>query len=248
MEAIDIERELNEELLKQENEIAEKFGAVPVENKTIFEMDSTPDLNAMPLTGNIEYDDKGKEEMEPEIPELKNIEIDLSQPPPSTQTAKKKKDDLVKDIIELQKQNGIIPTNPGALMKKKKQELEVILAHLFDYSVKKQSGIPGTENQALDLSGESVAENLFMMNFAFCKMTEHISETFKKFTYGENFLEGWSQDIENNKKTFLIVLAKIFKEHRDIIIKYATPLGVWAFLMITSATKVVASNIEKKKK
>ena len=160
MEAIDIERELNEELLKQENEIAEKFGAVPVENKTIFEMDSTPDLNAMPLTGNIEYDDKGKEEMEPEIPELKNIEIDLSQPPPSTQTAKKKKDDLVKDIIELQKQNGIIPTNPGALMKKKKQELEVILAHLFDYSVKKQSGIPGTENQALDLSGESVAENL----------------------------------------------------------------------------------------
>jgi hypothetical protein len=237
MEADDVSKQvtaaLDQELALKEQELASTYGA--------FETKPLPtEQQISNLT-----DDKGKEEKEvfpPDfvLPEPKPADAPKPEPP-------KTKDALVKSILELQSVTGKGDLTDSKLRRMKKAELEVTLAGLYNKASEKAQERTGNALTDLEADSNVIVENLFLINMMMVSMMEKGSDMIKERTYGVALLEGMTGQVKSTKDELMTILLRIYKDHFEILKKFATPTALYLGYMAKTAGLTVMTNLEKKK-
>lgn len=156
-----------------------------------------------------------------------------------------KKQALIDSIIEFRPYVNDIPTN-NKLKKMKISALEVLLGRCLTQA----SGLP---NKTAPPEGEpliknpsppptSGAEALFLANVGIASVLEQITKQTSEYTGVE--IEGWSQDLKNDKENLINILEGVYREHADVCQAYLSPTSIYALYMLSSG----AGHLRAKKK
>lgn len=238
---------LDEELKKQETEIAEKFGAIKVETPvTVIRENAGVADELQQLQSELAVDDSPEKttsfEPAPPAPPAPKIEIPAD---PSKRT----KDQIISDILKLQEALGRNDHVEYALKRRKKADLLEILGGLVKSAATEVTGLSEKKASIEEKTAgytESIVNNLFAMNLLVVEGVERVGERFKDKTGGVHLLEGYRNEVMAKREALLPILQKIYTDNKVEIDKYMSPIAMWAMVMISCASNVAISNSKKK--
>jgi len=195
----------------------------------------------------IDFESQIKEpEPEPE-PEPEQEPEQEPEPKIKPKKRKPKKYQLIEDILLLSNKLGINETE-AELKKLRVSQLNQKLAILMETTINYvQTDIPPEEQPAhppVNLGDPDYgAQSLYQLNLVACYFTEKMSCRYTD-KLGSN-LQGWTDNIKQDKDQLISILRQIYLEHEDSIKDVISPLATWSMFMLSSATIQFTDNINK---
>jgi len=217
---------IDNDLKSAEEDIAKQFGAIKIESKDNL-IEKAQEIN--------------NELAEEKSEATENLILPETEPPPKT------KDSIIASIIELETSLGMKPSLESKLKRKKKADLEQMLASLFSKGTEKVA-IKNEEGKSRDeVNSNVIVENLFTMNLILFGSLEKVSDKVKSQTYDVALLEGLTERLRETKSDLMEILKRVYADHKVILNKIATPIALY-FTYITNQMVLTAyNNLEKKK-
>lgn len=193
--------------------------------------------------------DKFKTEEKPEVIE-ENSKNDLM---------KRKKDELIADINELEKALCLPVTPEGKLNRCTKVKLTKILAELMNKTLE-PTPTPEISNSNT-LEGESeekmqrtvamtnlITENMFTMHSMLLGALESGSVHFKHKTGDIALLQGLSEANMKRKQELLAILKQMYLKYKNEIDQYVSPVTLYFSAVTSMCVETATSNVSQKKK
>jgi hypothetical protein len=226
-----VNKALDEELAQQEENIAKTHGAVANNGPITEKIEEIQELNS-----ELASDSSIK-------PEQKVEEVIIP-----AEKKKVLKKELIKSIMELQatmKEEN--PFTERALRAKNKDELETLLAGLFEKGQKQVENVREVRAQNSTDEENTLVGSLYLMNLMLAGALEKISDKFKDQTYNIALLDGMTKKMIETRAELLEILRKIYGQHTNIVKKIASPLILYCGYMANTAVFTIFENLEKKK-
>jgi len=208
---------IDDELKEQQDKIANDFGAIKVDAE---------------ITTEQPVEEPAAEE--PKFDTPTGIAL------PEKKSTKKS---LISSILEMQEKIGSGDLSEPSLLKMKKAELEQILTIHYE----KLAGLSKEEKPPLEISSNVIVENMYIMNLLISGVLEQGSKKIKDSTYGVALFDGLTENIKNTKSDLMVILQKVYGEHKSVLEKFATPAALYLGYMTKTLAFTALDNFEKKK-
>lgn len=217
----------------------------------------------------------GKVVQEIKIEEKKDEKVGEVKPLPVIATTTSKevtKAKLVEQFIELQKSQGEVKYSANKLKHMKRDDIIQLIANysnqiLIGETAQKglenlanaennenkpvtESAIPGVATPIPQISTEQldvVANGIFGINMALISILETGSHALKEKTGNVALLESWAERAAQKKEAFLFIFKQIYKDYKNEIDKYLSPVAQYGIIMAQTATETIIINIKKNK-
>jgi hypothetical protein len=232
-----VSENIDGELRELEQQVIKQYGGIEAEISVDEKIEEVKELEfeagvlqpvQEPVAGvaepELEITLPGVEEHKPEEPKTKAYYIDK--------------------ILEIQAKSGGGEHTKGKLSRKKRDELEQMLAHMLGEEAQKLVGMKG---QVID-QANSIAEFMFMMHLTIAQVGELASDQFKEYTGDVAILEGWSDNMTEEKEELIAILLLLYKENKVVVDKYLTTASRYGIWMLKSMGLTIFKNVAKKKK
>jgi len=171
---------------------------------------------------------------------------------------KKKKFDLIEDLIKLHQEAGVeLTISETKLKRMTKQEIIKLIANFMNREIGgsggevAQTSEKGREGPQMELDPEKLhlaAEGIFMLNLALVSTLETASIKLKDKTSGIALLENWTTRVNDKKKELLIIFSMLYKDYKVEFDRYLSPAVQYAIVMLQTGATCAIENYNKKKK
>lgn len=177
-------------------------------------------------------------------------------PPPPPMPEKKNKEQLIKEIQQIEEKLGRKPSSHSKLRRHNKEELLKMIANMMNETLgtpQQNEQHPQEEPQKLTEEQRakflnSAAESMFLFHSVLMNISENVSVQFKDKTGGQPALEGLTQMTIEKKQALLDVFREIYLKYPDQIDKYLSPITRYAMITLSTMGHCMANNFLKKKK
>lgn len=215
-------------------------------------------------------DNKPSSEVKPEVKlEVKPSLIATTVPKEVTKLK------LVEQFIELQKSQGEVKYSANKLKHMKRDDIIQLIANYSNQILIGETAQKGLENLGSDgapstrlpeINSENpsvqstpvltsvsqeqldvVANGIFGINMALISILETGSHALKEKTGNVALLESWAERAAQKKEAFIFIFKQIYKDYKNEIDKYLSPVAQYGIIMAQTATETIIINIKKNK-
>jgi hypothetical protein len=217
--------ENSEDIHPDVEEFEDRILAVAEEPRNIeYEVQKTVD------TAEVEYNRYNERKTGNRLPKkarlMESIEKFRGYLPELIPTPNKLKKTRIADLEKLLAR--CVATSAGLQMKKEyREEAET------EAEVEEGGGEGGGGGAGININSKQTgARTLYMANLGLVSVIEQVSRQTCEYT--GVIVEGWSDDIKNDKEQLMQILEGVYAENASIVQTYMSPTSVWALYMLSS--------------
>lgn len=162
-------------------------------------------------------------------------------------TKKMIQDDIVKVCKELGKKPPTVRWFKSSKKAVLEEHLKKLVAELAEKATVGKLQEKKREQMLKDPSSSLEVRSLYNANFLACNLLEKVSVAVKDKTFDIALLEGWCEEISNNREQLCIIYAELLDKYGNQITQFVDPVAKLGIVMVTSAAAAVVKNVKKKK-